>query len=568
MNIAEKLILLEGIRFAPNQPSVHHLLFADDNLFICKAEVNQCETHKGILKIYGEATGQTINLLKSSITFGGAVEEERKLLLQQKLGIVVEGGAGTYLGLPECFSGSKIQLLDFVKDRLKSRLSGWFARCLSMGGKEILIKVMAMAMPVYAISCFKLTKTIIANLTSVISDFWWNAVEGKQKTHWVSWEKMCMSKEDGGLWFRDLECFNQALLAKQAWRLIQEPDSLFAQVMKSIYYPDADFMEAVLGLRPSYGWRSILYGRELLSQGLSKQIGNGESFQVWTDSWIEDNGWRPPLRKQTYFDLNMSVSDLIDVQRRYWNVEVLQDLFPLEDIQRISRIRPVVGKEDFWTWDHTKSGDYTVKSENWLANQILKEDLIQMAELQPSLNELKEKVWSLPTVPKIKAFLWRATNDTLPVMESLQSRGLDGDIRCQLCGMEGESINHALFTCTVARQTWALSRFSHPREGFDEFSVYSNLYYLYTTGKKRGLPTNIRRLFPWILWRIWKNRNLFLFEGKVFHPLETQKKIEEDAKEWSMAQIVEQEIEENNAVEEEPKTFWEPPPSLWLKCNI
>ncbi|KAL1193264.1 putative mitochondrial protein [Cardamine amara subsp. amara] len=97
---------------------------------------------------------------------------------------------------------------------------------------------------------------------------------------------MCLSKENGGLDFRDLECFNQALLAKQAWRLIQEPDSLFARVMKSKYYPDIEFMEATLGPRPSYGWRSILHGRDLLSQGIAKQIGNGESFQVWTDSWI------------------------------------------------------------------------------------------------------------------------------------------------------------------------------------------------------------------------------------------------------------------------------------------
>ncbi|KAL1194454.1 putative mitochondrial protein [Cardamine amara subsp. amara] len=106
---------------------------------------------------------------------------------------------------------------------------------------------------------------------------------------------MCLSKENGGISFRDIQCFNQAFLAKQAWRLIQEPECLFSQVIKSRYYPEGEIMEAILGTRPSYGWRSILYGRDLLEHGISKQIGNGESFMVWTDPWIKIVNGEPLL---------------------------------------------------------------------------------------------------------------------------------------------------------------------------------------------------------------------------------------------------------------------------------
>lgn len=38
--------------------------------------------------------------------------------------------------------------------------------------------------------------------------------------------------------FRDFHSFNLAMLAKQVWRLINEPDSLCARVLRTKYYPD------------------------------------------------------------------------------------------------------------------------------------------------------------------------------------------------------------------------------------------------------------------------------------------------------------------------------------------
>ena len=74
----------------------------------------------------------------------------------------------------------------------------------------------------------------------------------------MSWDKMCRTKEKGGLGFRDLGDFNLALLAKQGWRLINDKDSLCAKILKARYYANKDFLEVDLGYNPSFTWRSII----------------------------------------------------------------------------------------------------------------------------------------------------------------------------------------------------------------------------------------------------------------------------------------------------------------------
>jgi hypothetical protein len=78
--------------------------------------------------------------------------------------------------------------------------------------------------------------------------------------------------------------FDKALLTKQCWRLIQNPDSLIAQIIRAKYYPNSSFLESKLGRRPSFIWRSFMVAKELISYGIHWRIGDGRSIKIWGDT--------------------------------------------------------------------------------------------------------------------------------------------------------------------------------------------------------------------------------------------------------------------------------------------
>ncbi|KAF8113100.1 hypothetical protein N665_0056s0005 [Sinapis alba] len=58
--------------------------------------------------------------------------------------------------------------------------------------------------------------------------------------------------------------------------LNNDENCLLAKFLKSRYFDEGTFESAQISDRPSYGWRIILFGKELLDEGLTPMIGNGK----------------------------------------------------------------------------------------------------------------------------------------------------------------------------------------------------------------------------------------------------------------------------------------------------
>lgn len=174
--------------------------------------------------------------------------------------------------------------------------------------------------------CFDLTKTFCDQVSAMVTRYWWNQQEGKNKIHWLHHDVLMKPKEEGGLGFRDIHCFNQAMLAKQAWRLWDHPDSLCAQVLKAKYFNNTSVLEAQPRHGMSYTWRSVLKGLELMKKGMIWRVGDGAGLKIWTDPWLPRNHTRKPITPRGR-NLITDVDELINPVTGTWDADLVKDIF-------------------------------------------------------------------------------------------------------------------------------------------------------------------------------------------------------------------------------------------------
>ncbi|KAL5577919.1 hypothetical protein UlMin_019618 [Ulmus minor] len=394
----EERKLFTGIKIASGCPSISHLFFADDSLIFCKAKLSEATHLKSCLTSYAKASGQLINFDKSALSFSPNTRSNDKITICLVFGVNQVQSHELYLGLPTFSMKNKRIQFRYIRDRVIRKLQGWKERTFSQGGKEVLLKSVVQSIPTYTMSCFILPDSLIQDIEAVCARFWWGSSADHKKVHWKKWIDLCRPKSEGGLGFRHLAHFNQALLGKQVWRFIQRPNSLFSQVFKAKYCHSSTIWHASANSKASYVWKSILWGRNLVAKVIRWRVGDGRSISVYNSRWIPTPHSFMVSSPRT-LPADSLVSDLLDNDGR-WKTQLIRDSFLDFEAEKIIQIpRSSLNLADSYYWYFDNKGLYSVKSAYKLA--LHTDSVHEPTSSSSQASNLWNYIWQASTPPKI-----------------------------------------------------------------------------------------------------------------------------------------------------------------------
>ncbi|XP_021971697.1 uncharacterized protein LOC110866858 [Helianthus annuus] len=286
--------LFKGCKLPNNGPTISHLLYADDVLFVGEWPDSNIHNLARILRCFNLASGLKVNFNKSQL-FGIGLNcdlvEQKASILQCKMGVL----PFTYLGLPVGLNMGLVKNWKPIIDRFEDKLSIWKARTLSFGGRVTLIQAVLGNLPSYYLSLFSAPSLVLKCLEGIRRKFLWGGCTDKNKICWAPWHKVVAPKNNGGMGIGSLDSLNKSLMIKWAVRFKNEPTSLWASVISAIHGGGRCLSYIPLKSSISGAWKSIVnMGRFSPNQPIKVQerltpiIGIGDKVSFWLDNWAAE----------------------------------------------------------------------------------------------------------------------------------------------------------------------------------------------------------------------------------------------------------------------------------------
>ena len=487
-------------------------LYADDVVLFLRPSASDIAITLDILQLFGNASGLTTNLQKSSVLPIHCTEDD-KSFLQESLPCQISEFPCKYLGVP--LSPHKITKAQAqpIVEKIADRLPSWKADLLTKAGRMILVQYVLTSMLIYILLALELPPCVLKAIDKIRRGFLWKGRKDARGGHCLlAWPKVTRPICLGGHGISDLQKLGSALKLRWLWLQKTEPEKAWA------FFP--------IQAQPQL--------QAFFAMAVETIIGNGKNTHFWLDRWLLGQSLKQTLphlfsaiavraRRRTVYDAISGRRWISDIKGAL-NMQVLIEYLHLWDL--LSNIELQAGVDDTHIWRFSTSRVYSTKS----TYEALFIGATQFGSW--------ERIWKSWAPGKCKFFMWTMAHNRCWIADRLAKRGLNHPPKCPLCDQVGESIDHLLVSCVFTRQFWfcILQQFGlqavAPR--LDEhcfFDWWAKASSRFSGQVKEGVDSII------ILgsWLVWKHRNYCVFDGGTPSLSRVMTTFREDVQQWSVA---------------------------------
>ncbi|KAF5810041.1 putative RNA-directed DNA polymerase [Helianthus annuus] len=516
MKKAASIGLFNGIMVTNNGPTLSHLIYADDVMFIGEWATSNIINLRRMMRCFYLASGLKINLAKCSV-YGIGVEDQEI----QNMALLLGCKQGTFpfkhLGLMIGANMNLARNWKAVVDIFKNRLSIWKAKTLSYGGRITLIKSVLNSLPTYYFSLFKAPIKVLDSLDKIRRVFFWGGSEEKAKMNWVAWDKTIAPIEFGGLGFGSLRDANLAMLSKWWWRFKTEKAALWRKVIWAVHHRPRAWCDIPVKASVAGPWKSITSIEQVLlaadidlRHGISVVWVNGQNISFWLDAWADQVPFYlkfPALFKEELVK-DCLLADRVGLGEAgiVFNWAWARPISGGELTNQLQQLSDLIGSPitssgpDVWSWNLEPNGYFTVAN--------IKKILSSLNRSRPA----HAFEWNNWVPKKVGLVAWRANMERLPTKQALAARNVQvQDQMCVLCSEYVETSDHLFVSCQLAQMVW------------QNLAIWCGLPPIFAFGLKDLLSLHVsssgsekkrKALHAVVLvaiWNIWKTRNDVLF---------------------------------------------------------
>ncbi|KAL2931509.1 LINE-1 retrotransposable element ORF2 protein [Bienertia sinuspersici] len=501
---------ITGVKVSRQSPSISHLFFADDSLFTFQATTQSCSTMRQFFSDFGKYTGEIINFDKSLVLFSPNTPTTVRDQCKAHLGTQVGDAVGKYLGNFIEVNGRNMKVYQELVIKMQQKLLSWEHLCLSPAGRLLFANSILASLCTHVFSVYLMPKFITKQLNSLICKFWWKGTSAGQPIYWKKRSLLEQPKDRGGLGLKNVEYFNKALLAKQAWRLHQQPTLLLARVYSTKYKmsPLAHGLLPHSTSRTSWGFRGLSRSIHSCREGFGRTLSNMTELTIGSPGWA--SGHSPRLRQGATVTQATMVTDLLDQGGGHWKPSIIWSQFTPQSARHIlSTHIPNQSATGGFSWKLTGTGTLSSKS----AYHLLTTLTIDQEDNRTSSSVWKS-LWSSPIPPKWKVFMWRVLWNALPLKSNLNKRGIGVNNMCLLCGDSVETNEHLFRDCSFVNRIWACGNLGIRYQNVTPLPLWRWIMdYLFCFQQQADTTSTTTNTFITTLWSIWNFRNKILFAG-------------------------------------------------------